>query len=304
MIINMENTTVSEVENRLLSLREEGGVVALGRVLTLVIQPDGDCGVEEAIEAANTASREHPCRVIVLVPSTDETADKLDAEIRVGGDAGASDVVVLRPSGAVAQNRSSLVDPLLLADAPIVAWWPQSCPRSPGKDQVGAIASRRITTSMDLVDARERLSCLGGSYTPGDTDLAWASVTLWRSRIAAILDEIDAGEVREVVVAGWPGRASVLLLAGWIKANLDVPVRIEEADSAPLREVRLVTDRGEYCLVRAEKTAMAQLKRPGFPDREVNLPSRTVADCLMEDLRRLDADPLYERTLNQREIFA
>jgi glucose-6-phosphate dehydrogenase assembly protein OpcA len=41
-------------------------VLALGRVLTLVIVTDDGSSIEGAIEAANSASREHPCRVIVL----------------------------------------------------------------------------------------------------------------------------------------------------------------------------------------------------------------------------------------------
>ena len=57
---------------------------------------------EEAIEAANDASREHPMRVIVLSRGTDrDEKARLDGQIRVGGDAGASEVVVLRAYGEV-----------------------------------------------------------------------------------------------------------------------------------------------------------------------------------------------------------
>src|ERR1700749_4592305 len=97
MIVDLPDTTTSQVSKTLVKIREEGGAVALGRVLTLVIATKlGE--EEEAIEAANDASREHPMRVIVL--STDEDGGKaeprLDAQIRVGGDAGASEVIVLR----------------------------------------------------------------------------------------------------------------------------------------------------------------------------------------------------------------
>src|SRR5690606_31460140 len=59
VIIDLNETTVSKVAKKLVSVREEGGAVALGRVLTLIIKSDGR-PVEEAIEAANDASREHP----------------------------------------------------------------------------------------------------------------------------------------------------------------------------------------------------------------------------------------------------
>lgn len=38
----------------------------MARVLTLVVITDAGDDVEEVIEAANGASHEHPCRVIVL----------------------------------------------------------------------------------------------------------------------------------------------------------------------------------------------------------------------------------------------
>ena len=65
MIVDLPNTTTSRISKALVRIREEGGAVALGRVLTLVISTE--LGHEEAaIEAANDASREHPMRVIVL----------------------------------------------------------------------------------------------------------------------------------------------------------------------------------------------------------------------------------------------
>jgi glucose-6-phosphate dehydrogenase assembly protein OpcA len=100
VIVDLPDTTTSAVSKALVKIREEGGAVALGRVLTLVIvTPLGE--EEEAIEAANDASREHPMRVIVLSRKAERPADeapRLDGQIRVGGDAGASEVIVLCPT--------------------------------------------------------------------------------------------------------------------------------------------------------------------------------------------------------------
>ena len=128
MIIDLPDTTVSQVAKQLVSVREEGGAVALGRVLTLVIAARNGVA-EAAIDAANDASREHPMRVIVL--TTGEGEAHLDAQIRVGGDAGASEVVVLRAYGDAASNAESLVTGLLLPDAPGVAGWPEEAPTDP-----------------------------------------------------------------------------------------------------------------------------------------------------------------------------
>ena len=104
MIVHLEDTTSAAVASELVTLREQGGVMALGRVMTLVIVCSGS-GIERAVQAANAASREHPSRVLVIAPEAPEAAARLDAEIRVGGDAGASDVVILRPRGAVVAPR-------------------------------------------------------------------------------------------------------------------------------------------------------------------------------------------------------
>ena len=68
MIVDLPDTTISQVAKRLVQVREEGGAVALGRVLTLVIATREEAA-EPAIDAANDASREHPMRVIVLMTS-------------------------------------------------------------------------------------------------------------------------------------------------------------------------------------------------------------------------------------------
>ena len=161
MIIDLPGTTTSEVNRKLVELRDTGGAVALGRVMTLVIVTD-DATVEEAIRAANDASREHPCRVIPVVPVVRRGTARLDAQIRVGGDAGASEVVVLRLYGPLADQGDSVVIPLLLPDAPVVAWWPSNCPEIPAEDPIGRMAqlkrepSRRRASQSGLDSSTRR----------------------------------------------------------------------------------------------------------------------------------------------------
>ena len=56
MIIDLPSTTTSHVNSKLVEVREQGGAVALGRVLTLVIVTDDGTKTEEAIAAANEAT--------------------------------------------------------------------------------------------------------------------------------------------------------------------------------------------------------------------------------------------------------
>src|SRR5690606_10997467 len=172
MIIDLPRTTTSAVNKRLVKLRDEGGAVALGRVLTLVIEASED-EIEDAIAAANDASREHPCRVLAISTSGRKKSTSLDAQIRVRGDAGATEPVVLPPQGALPEHLDTLVIPLLLPDAPIVVWWPGEAPDQPSADAVGAMAQRRITDSTTCAKPLATLQKLREGFAAGDTDLAW-----------------------------------------------------------------------------------------------------------------------------------
>ncbi len=290
MIVDLPDTTTSEISKKIMALREQGGVIALGRVLTLVVLTRP--GLEEdAIEAANEASREHPCRIIVLTGAGAPT--RLDAQIRVGGDAGASEVIVLRGYGELAAESQSLVAALLLPDAPIVAWWPHSAPDNAGQTSVGRIAHRRITDSANEPDPQAALQTIRATYQAGDTDLAWTRLTNWRIQLAAALDQADGAPITAVMVEGASDSPSTVLLATWLTLALDAPVTIV-ADPAGtgIRRVRLSRASGDIQLFRPGLT-IAELTQPGQPAQRISLPRRSLKDCLAEELRRLGPDEVF-----------
>lgn len=291
MIINLENTTVADINRRLLVERDEGGAVALSRVLTLVIDA-GHSDVEPAIEAANLASREHPCRIIALVHD-DDLVGELDAQIRLGGDAGASEVIVLHHSSELAQHLDTLVLPLLLPDAPVVAYWPCNAPPSPSTDPLGQLAQRRITDSYVAKDGLKLLLSLRENYAPGDTDLSWTRTTLWRGLIAAMLDQPPYEPIQSAVVVGEAGHAAIDLLAAWLALRLDIPVDMVRVEGAPgLTELRLQRASGTIVLSRPDGRN-ASFYVPDEPAQHITLPMRPLSESLAEDLRALDADEAY-----------
>ncbi|MET0673264.1 MAG: glucose-6-phosphate dehydrogenase assembly protein OpcA [Microbacterium pygmaeum] len=303
MIVDLPDTNVSKISRALVSVREEGGAVALGRVLTLIILTR-EGAMEEVIEAANDASREHPMRVIVVMLDTKDTEDaRLDAQIRVGGDAGASEVVTLRVYGQAGDsNLESLVTGLLLPDAPVVVWWPNKTPKNPAKTSIGKIAQRRITDAATKADPSAWVAGLGDQYSPGDTDLAWTRLTRWREQLAAILDQPPYEPVRSVRVRGASDSPSTALLAAWLRLALDVPVDwgYLDAEEWPhgIKSVTLVRDSGEVRLERPSP-AVAVLTQPGQPVHDLAFPRRTLRECLAEELRRLDPDVLYGRVITE-----
>lgn len=297
MIVTLENTTSVDVDARLLSLREEGGVVALGRVLTLIILTSNE-NIETSIAAANDASREHPCRVIVVNTSeASAPAGKLDAEVRVGADAGASEVVILNPVGPAGADVDTLVTPLLLPDAPIVVWWPHDPPAALGGGLLGRLSQRRISDVVASTAPIEHLHRLAETYTPGDTDLSWARTTLWRGLTAATLDT-SPSPVNAGVVHGNSAHPSVLLYAGWLHTRLGVPIRIQHERATAITGLTLHQAEGHVRMNRPEGSNVLSISVADQAVQQVALPMRGLAECLIEDLRRLDPDETYAEALS------
>ena len=299
MIVDLPNTTVSKISKSLVQIREQGGAVALGRVLTLVIQTDS-ANAESAIQAANAASREHPSRIIVLIDQAAGAEPKLDAEIRVGGDAGASEVVILRPVGDAANYPQSLVTGLLLPDAPVVAWWPTSAPDIVSESPIGKIATRRITDALNQPKPKEFLGHLAKTYAPGDSDFSWTRLTLWRAQFAALLDQPPYEKVQSVELVGDLENPSTLLLGAWLRQQLACPVKmVNRADSVGVKAVYLVrlTRQDSTIEILRDQSNIAVLSQTNQPPKELSLPVRSIRDCLAEDLRRLDADLAFEKVI-------
>jgi len=299
VIVDLPNTTTSAISKALVKIREEGGAVALGRVLTLIIATRlGE--EEEAIEAANDASREHPMRVIVVSTGADEQVStdeaRIDAQIRVGGDAGASEVVVVRAHGGAAADQESLVTGLLLPDTPVVAWWPGQAPENVSRSAIGRIAQRRITDAAASPDPLQALGTSASTYQPGDTDFSWTRLTLWRAQLAAVLDQPPYLPVTGVEVHGAADSPSTVLLAAWLQLQLKVPVGLrvsEESHGASgIQGVLLTRDAGPIELERTSAN-IATLVQPDQPTHDISLPRRSLRDCLAEELRRLDPDDLF-----------
>jgi len=299
MIVDLPNTTSAKISKALVRIREDGGAVALGRVLTLIIATEFG-NEEEAIAAANDASREHPMRVLVVststAPSARDEESRVDAQIRVGGDAGASEVVVVTAHGDAALDQESLVTGLLLPDAPVVAWWPGEAPANASESPLGRITQRRITDAAASVHPLEAMNRMCQTYVPGDTDFAWTRLTLWRAQLAAVLDQPPYEPITAVTVSGAAESASTMLLAAWLQMQLKVDVAVEVAEGSPvptgIHSVVLERQSGIIRLERNEAT-IATLTQPNQPVHDISLPRRSLRDCLAEELRRLDPDSLF-----------
>ncbi|MFI1720264.1 glucose-6-phosphate dehydrogenase assembly protein OpcA [Streptomyces sp. NPDC020489] len=299
MKIDLTDTTASKINKALVKGRRAIGTPAVGMVLTLVIVTDEE-NAYDALKAANDASREHPSRTLVVIKRVsrtprDRTQSRLDAEVRVGADAGTGETVVLRLYGEVVEHAQSVVLPLLLPDAPVVVWWPVDAPLDPANDPLGALAQRRVTDTYASEQPVRDLGARADTYTPGDTDLSWTRITPWRSMLAAALDQVTV-DVNAVEVEGEEFNPSCELLAMWLADRLDVPVKRSLSGGPGLTAVRMDTSHGPITLDRADGS-LATLSIEGQPDRAVALKRRETAELIAEELRRLDPDDTYASAL-------
>ncbi len=300
MIIDLPDTSTGAISKRLVETRANVGAMALSRVLTLLVVVD-DVDAERAIDVANSASRQHPSRIIVIVNGPGRGRARLDAQIRVGGDAGASEVVVCKLMGPLVHHAASVATPLLLTDSPIVAWWPCLAPKDPARDPIGAMAQRRITDATKQPGTpRTVLRRLAGAYEPGDTDLAWGRITRWRGLLAAALDQPPFEPVISATVVGAKDSPSADLLAAWLHARLRCPVTVKRSNaSSGVVAVTLTRASGDLDLRRPVEGDVATMSAPNAPVKTIALAHRSDAECLAEELRRLDPDEIYEQALRQ-----
>ncbi|QIK66339.1 glucose-6-phosphate dehydrogenase assembly protein OpcA [Nocardioides sp. HDW12B] len=292
----LEDTNASEIASAIVKARRNAGSPAMGMVMTMIVVVDQE-DADAALDAARDAAREHPSRLLGLVTGSGRGSSRITAEIRTGsGTAGEQALITLE--GPVTKHPDSVLLPLLLPDSPVVVWWPCGSPADPAADPVGQLGTRRITDAARAPTARARAmldQCR--SYAPGNTDLAWTRITPWRAFLAAALDQTD-GRVSAVSVTSERVSPSADLLAAWLGDRLRVTATRRQSDGPGITEVVLTTSDGDVRLAR-DDGRHAVLSVPGQPDRPVALVRREIPALLTEELRRLDPDDVYARTVKR-----
>ncbi|UYM04902.1 glucose-6-phosphate dehydrogenase assembly protein OpcA [Solicola gregarius] len=293
-MFELTDTTSSDIANALVRARRNAGSPAMDMVMTLVVVTD-EASHYDAMKAAGEVSSEHPSRVIGLVRRSTRGAAQLDARVSIGDDS-PGESLLLRVSGELVRHAESAVLPLLLPDSPVVVWWPTDAPDNPSADAIGSLAQRRITDAAAVRGSkRKALVSAARHYAPGDTDLAWTRLTPWRALLAAAVDQVD-GPVTGGRVSAARANPSADLMCGWLEARLGVEITHTTSRGPGLTDVRLQTPRGEIAVHRDAGTT-GTFTIPGEADRPVALNRRTVAECLAEDLRRLDEDEVYAQAV-------
>ena len=292
MIITLDGTTSAKISAELLRARRSAGSPAQGMVLTLIVVCD-ESEFAGALEASMAAGREHPCRILLVVSSGGRQA-RLDADVHTG-EATPGEVVVIRMRGAVADHPASVVRPLLLPDSPVVIWWPGKAPTDRSADELAKLTLRRLTDAAAAPRPLAALKARARDYSPGDTDLSWTRLTPWRALLAAALDQYPA-TVTSAQVEAVKNNPSADLLATWLRTRLKVRVQRSVTSGPGVTAARMNTDSGEIAITRPDGL-LASYVVPGQPERRVALKRRDSTELISEELRRMDADVVYEQTI-------
>lgn len=291
MIIELKDTTAAEINSQLLEARRNLGPSS-GLVFTMVVVADS-AKYAAVLEACVEAGREHPSRIIIVTAGRAKSA-QLSAEIRTG-ELVPGDVITLRLSGELLQHADSVVLPLLLPDSPVVAWWPHTSPDDPSTDPIGRLAGRRITDAAGAADPLKAMRIRTQHHADGDTDLTWTRLTPWRALLAAALDQYPA-TVTSATVQAARDNAPAELMAAWLASRLHVDVTVEHDRGPGISAVLLTTPSGDI-EVRREDGFSALYAVPGQPKRSIALKRRSINELITEELRRMDADDIFEATM-------
>jgi glucose-6-phosphate dehydrogenase assembly protein OpcA len=292
MIITLDGTTSAQISAALLRARRTSGSPAQGMVLTLIVVSE-EAEYEDALAASMEAGREHPSRILLVVTGSGRTAS-LDAEVRIG-EGTPGEVVVVRMRGAVAAHPASVIRPLLLPDSPVVIWWPGKTPPHQAADELAQLTLRRLTDAAAATRPLAALKARAKDYSPGDTDLSWTRLTPWRALLAAALDQYPS-KIRSAVVEAERANPSAELLTTWLHSRLHVPITRKTSKGPGLTAVRMNTAAGDIAITRPDGL-LASYAVPGQPERLVALKRRELTELISEELRRMDADQVYERAV-------
>ena len=301
VIVDLTDTTAGAIAAALVQARHSAGVPAVGMVLTLVIVDRRGRPLRRAARRPGRRPRA-PCagpRGDPAARSQGQAAPRrrgaVPRRLGAGRDRGHAPARRARPT-----TRSPSCVPLLLPDAPVVAWWPGESPeragQGPGRPARPAPDHRRRAAADD---PHAELLRRSAGYAPGDTDLAWTRITPWRTLLAAALDqpfqEVSDGSVAcrarsarapSCWPSGWRWRLGVPITAGGLAADRASP---GSGWSAPTATIEVSRPDGR----------VAHLRRPGQPERQVSLQRRETAEIIAEELRRLDPDDVFGEVIGR-----
>jgi glucose-6-phosphate dehydrogenase assembly protein OpcA len=194
-----------------------------------------------------------PSRAIVLVADREAADARLEAYVSTrcqaesrGGKQVCGEQVTIEAGGAVLENVSTAIEPLLVADIPVFLWW-KDIPHYEDKlfSRLVELSDRVVIDSLAFDHPHEDLQHLAEMLRTHPefmrvSDLNWGRLTSWRTLLASFWDVPDyrplLDQIDSLVVEYDPPDVSheqlapqALLVAGWLAARLGWQIAPEHA---------------------------------------------------------------------------
>ena len=283
--------------------------------IVMVIGPNDD---PEVIAApVRSLGAHHPCRAVVLRPEPD-TTPVIDAKAFLWraeptaseGHPVFFEEVHLHVGGQAASHLASIVGPFVLADLPVVMWFPDVLP-DPTDPLLRLASALVVDTRVVAPDP----GALGHSYRTllelanhqPVVDLSWVRLQPWRELLAGLFEPEHSRPfvqgIRSAFVSGKPGPRH--MLGGWLMAQLDLRAReVVLADSKHVDitlEAFCEGEQGKFQVKRDDGTravwAKASLSNGISHSQALPLPDDSLTSALSSAVSNLQADRVWERAL-------
>lgn len=313
-------SSLGEVVEALPELRRQAsGQEARTRtaVMTLIMVIQADDDSEDCAASVRSLGAHHPCRVVVLRPEPDSipAIDASAALWRADPPSGQGHPVFfeeihLRVGGQAASHLASIAGPFVLADLPVVMWFPGNVPDP--ADPLLRLASavvvdtRNIGPSAPDIAHSYRTLLELANHQPV-VDLSWVRLQPWREVLAGLFEPEHNRSflqgVQQANVRGKPGPRH--MLGGWLMAQLDLRAReLVLSDSKHVDitlDAQLGKERGTFQVSRDDGTravwAKAELSSGVSHGQALPLPDGSLTSALAGAISNLRADRVWEKAL-------
>jgi glucose-6-phosphate dehydrogenase assembly protein OpcA len=286
-------------------------------VMTIVMVVGADDDPEAIAAPVRALGAHHPCRAVVLRPDPDSTPVINAKAFLWRAEPTASEghpvwfeELHLHVGGQAASHLASIVAPFVLADLPVVMWFPDVLPDP--ADPLLRLASALV---VDTRVVGPGAAAMGHSYRTllelanhqPVVDLSWVRLQPWRELLAGLFEPEHSRPfvqcVRSASVNGKPGPRHIL--GGWLMSQLDL--RARELVLTDSKHVAITLDafcqgeEGTFQVKRDDDAravwAKASLSNGISHSQALPLPDDSLASALASAISNLRADRVWERAL-------
>jgi glucose-6-phosphate dehydrogenase assembly protein OpcA len=221
-------------------------------MINVVAVCTGEAEAERAEAVVASLTPRFPCRFLLVILDGGPAALESRVTTRCtplpsGGRLIVCEQATIRARGTAVELAPSTVPPLLVAELPVVAWWPGSVDLAdPTARAFLDFADRAIVDSARASDPERTLRLMVSmlddpSVGAGPFDFAWTRIRRWRDVVADFFDfpsfAAHATKVHRVSVTYARGGAEpsleAWLLAGWVSSRLPNGT-VEKLDVSPI----------------------------------------------------------------------